>query len=80
MRNLINIVENKLLDVRTPSVEELADRYGVPKDQVDAQLKKGIEVELEHTTDRSVAQEIALDHISERLDYYELLAKVENDE
>ena len=41
------------------------------------ELKKGIKVEMEHTSKRSVAKEIALDHLGERLDYYTKLSKVE---
>ena len=34
------------------------------------QLKRGIKVELEHTSNRCVAQCIALDHLAEHPDYY----------
>ena len=34
-------------------------------------IKKGIAVELEHTTDPNVALEIAMDHLAEDEDYYE---------
>ena len=40
------------------------------------QLKMGIEVEMEHTKDRRVAREIALDHLSEDPRYYTKLKKV----
>jgi GNAT superfamily N-acetyltransferase/vacuolar-type H+-ATPase subunit E/Vma4 len=40
-------------------------------------LEKGTEHELEHTDDKDVARRIALDHIVERLDYYEQLDKIE---
>jgi hypothetical protein len=42
------------------------------------QLNAGISVELEHTKDRAVAQEIAMDHLTEDLDYYKKLKTVEN--
>lgn len=35
-----------------------------------AQLRRGIKVEREHTSDRCVAQCIALDHLAEHPDYY----------
>jgi len=41
------------------------------------QLKKGIKVEMEHTTDKNIAREIATDHLWEDLDYYDKLAKIE---
>lgn len=73
------LYENKLLDKRTPSVAELANKYNVTVDKVNVELNKGIKVELEHTSDRSVAREIALDHLNEKLDYYIKLAGVEGD-
>ena len=42
-----------------------------------SQLQQGIRVELEHTSDFATAKEIALDHLGERPDYYEQLAKIE---
>jgi len=45
-------------------------------DQVDpAQLATGIQVEMEHTNDPSVAEEIALDHLTEDPEYYTKLIK-----
>jgi len=67
----------KFPSVKTYSVEELADKHGVPTRQIWGQLHKGIQVELEHTTDPSVAKEIALDHIAEFPFYYNRLEKVE---
>ena len=47
------------------------------KDVDSAQLKMGIRVEMEHTDDKKVAEEIAIDHLSETKDYYSKLKKVE---
>jgi cytidyltransferase-like protein len=47
--------------------------YEYMKDQLD----KGIKVELEHTTSKKVATEIALDHLWEDPQYYIKLAKIE---
>lgn len=41
-------------------------------------LEKGMEHEMEHTDDKDIARRIALDHIVERLDYYDQLDKIEN--
>jgi hypothetical protein len=41
------------------------------------QLKIGIDVEMEHTDDPSVAFEIAMDHLSEMSDYYSKLSTIE---
>ena len=40
-------------------------------------LEKGIKVEMEHTSDRALAKEIAKDHLLEDPDYYEKLEKME---
>ena len=66
-----------LLDVPTPSVNSIAEKHGVSVEQIEAQLKKGIVVEMEHTTCEDVAREIALDHLNETPDYYTKLEKVE---
>lgn len=63
--------------VPTPGPEEVAKKHGVPIEQIEAQLVKGIEIEVEHTQDRALAKEIALDHLSEYPDYYDRLEKVE---
>lgn len=70
---------NKLLDKKTPTVAELAEKYKTSIPAVEMQLKKGIRVEKEHTSKNSVAREIALDHLGEDLHYYEKLAKVEKE-
>lgn len=54
----------------------LAYQKGVTRADVDPeQLRMGIEVELEHTNDRVVAERIALDHLTERPDYYTALKR-----
>ncbi len=55
-----------------------AARMGVKEEDVDkGQLNKGIEIELEHTGDRDIAKQIALDHLSEISDYYTRLEALE---
>ena len=55
----------------------LAD--GKPTTKYNAkELKKGISVEKEHTPDKSVAREIAKDHLEEIPDYYTRLRKMES--
>lgn len=65
------------LDKPTPSLSFLAKKFNVEYDYLLTQLHDGIRVELEHTSDSKIAKEIALDHLSERPDYYEKLKKVE---
>lgn len=49
-----------------------------PKDFNQADLKKGMKVESEHTTNKNIQREIAMDHLSEFPDYYEALEKMED--
>jgi len=46
-----------------------------PKDVVEHAIKH----EMEHTNDRRIAEEIAVDHLTEDVDYYKKLKKVEGD-
>ena len=56
----------------------LAAEKGITKKDVDAgELQKGIEVELEHTPNRDIAGEIALDHLAEDPRYYSKLQKID---
>lgn len=79
INNLFEL-NSQLLDKPTITVDQLAQKYKVSKDTVLHQLDAGIKVEVEHTSNASIAKEIALDHLGERLDYYEQLARIENPE
>lgn len=57
----------------------LADKKS-PDDFDSKALSKGVKVELEHTSDREVATEIAMDHLTEDPEYYEKLAVMEGEE
>ena len=48
-----------------------------PEDYPADQISQGINVELEHTEDKNIAQEISLDHLEEFDDYYTGLAEME---
>ena len=69
--------EGKLLNKPTPTLKALAKKHDMPLSDMGIQLNKGIKVELEHTGDRLVAKEIALDHLNELPDYYDRLKKME---
>lgn len=59
-----------------------AEETGTTENDVDPkQLKMGIKVEMEHTTDPLISKEIALDHLAEHnnSDYYTRLAKMEKE-
>lgn len=79
LENRLNEKTNKLLDKKTPTVADLAEKYKTSLLAVEQQLKKGIKVEMEHTNKHSVAREIALDHLGEDLHYYTKLAKMEKE-
>ena len=66
-----------VLDKPTPTLEELAKKYNMTVKALKPALDKGIKVEFEHTSDRAVAKEIALDHLAEDPEYYDKLEKVE---
>lgn len=57
----------------------LADKKK-PSDFDQKALKQGIEVEMEHTSDKAVATEIAMDHLTEDPKYYDKLKSVEKKE
>jgi hypothetical protein len=59
------------------SVEDIAKKHNTSTERVEKQLKRGIKVEMEHTTDKNEAEHIALQHLAERPDYYTRLKKVE---
>ena len=71
------VTEEEMPSVRTPTVKQVAQKHSVSPQIILTQLQQGIEVELEHTTNRKAAREIALDHLSEYSDYYTRLAKME---
>ena len=54
----------------------LADKKK-PKDFPKDMLDMGIKVESEHTNDPAIAKEIAMDHLTEDVNYYVKLAKIE---
>lgn len=55
--------------------QTLAKRHNTTVDQIKKELKKGVEVELEHTEDKHKALEIAMDHVYEDPNYYKKLKK-----
>lgn len=60
------------------SPKEISKKHGVKFESLLSQLKKGIQVELEHTSDKLSAKEIAMDHLFEDPNYYDKLKKIEN--
>jgi hypothetical protein len=77
LMKLFELLDQKSLDKPTFTLQDLADKYSVPLERIESELEKGMQVEMEHTTDPNVAAEIALDHLAERLDYYEALSTID---
>lgn len=57
----------------------LADKKK-PKDFDPKALKEGIKIEMEHTDDKDLAREIAMDHLTEDPNYYKKLKTIEKKE
>ncbi|MFZ9956960.1 MAG: DUF5661 family protein [Flavobacteriales bacterium] len=55
------------------TVDELIKKYG--EQHILSQLRQGIKVELEHTSDLKIALKIALDHLKEDPSYYTTLSQ-----
>jgi hypothetical protein len=55
-------------DGMTPA--DLAKLHGVSVDAIEKEINIGIEIEYEHTNDKSIAREISMDHIAEFPEYY----------
>jgi hypothetical protein len=73
---LNKIVGGKAYDL---TLDDLAKKHKVSLKSIQLQIEKGIKLELEHTKSKSIAREIAKDHIFEIPDYYDRLNKMEKD-
>jgi len=73
VQNKKPFTESAMLGKDTPTEAVLAKKYSVGVSEIKQQLARGIKVELEHTDDRKIAREIALDHLGEKLYYYDTL-------
>jgi len=60
------------------TIEDLANHQNTDIETLIQQMEKGVSIEMEHTTDLSVAAEIAMDHIYEDLYYYDKLEDMES--
>jgi hypothetical protein len=69
---------NEMHEVKThKSVEEIAKKHRLEISFVKRQLQMGIPIEHEHTKDKDLATDIALQHLDEIPDYYTRLKKME---
>ena len=62
------------------SLLNIAKKHGVEDSELRSELKKGIKVEQEHTSNIKTATRIALDHLFEDPKYYTKLAKIKLEE
>jgi hypothetical protein len=74
----LNQIYKDILDKETLTLDELSNKHNISIKKLKLQLKKGIKIEKEHTSDLNVAKEIALDHLKEFPDYYDKLETIEN--
>ncbi len=74
---LLELSKEEFPTVKTYTPKQLAKKHDVSIDVIHKELKKGIDVEYEHTKDAKKAREIALDHLLELPDYYTKLHKME---
>jgi hypothetical protein len=70
-------IEGGIADKMT--IEDIAKKHGVPNEVIEEQIKKGIEVEMEHTDSEEKAMEISMDHLVEFPDYYDRLLEMERE-
>jgi hypothetical protein len=59
------------------TIQDIANKHNVSLEYAQEQLKTGIQIEAEHTDDVEKQAEISLDHLSEFIDYYVELQKME---
>jgi hypothetical protein len=68
-------ISEQLKPAKSP--EKIAVKFKVPVSKVNAQIKAGTKIEGEHTTNKSIARKIALQHVDERPDYYTKIKQLE---
>ncbi len=61
------------------SLSDIAKKHGTDLSELKSQFEKGVKVEMEHTSDKGIAEEIARDHLFEDPKYYDKLETIEKD-
>ena len=73
------IEETKALKIKShKTVDEIAKKHRLDISFIQNQLEMGIPIEHEHTRDKVLATDIALQHLNEIPDYYTRLKKMES--
>lgn len=81
LRNEINEIERLKKGLADKmSIEDIADRHDVGLSQLKQELARGIKHEMEHTSSKNVAKEIAMDHLYEDPKYYTKLKRAKINE
>ena len=72
LRSIVFSEEEKVMGGKADdmSVEDLADKHNVDVKDIKKEIEVGVRIEMEHTDDKEIAREIAMDHIFEFPDYY----------
>lgn len=71
-----DVIHGGLSDNKT--LQDIADKHDAPMELIELMLKWGMDVEMEHTDDESIAREIAMDHLMEDPIYYKKLKEMED--
>jgi hypothetical protein len=79
---IATVLESKITGGKAEglSLNDIAKRHKVDISVLKKEFLMGKEVEMEHTDDVQIAQQIALDHLYEMPDYYSKLKKMEETE
>lgn len=59
------------------SIDDIAKKHNVDLNELKTEWNKGAKVEMEHTSSKEMAEEIAKDHLFEDPKYYTKLSKME---
>jgi hypothetical protein len=71
---------NEMHEVKShKTVEQIAKKHRIEVSFIQKQLDMGVPIEHEHTRDKDLATDIALQHLDEIPDYYTRLKKMESD-
>jgi hypothetical protein len=62
------------------SLSDIAKKHNVSIEELNKEFEMGMKVEMEHTTDKEIAKEIARDHLFEDPKYYTKLSSIETNE
>jgi hypothetical protein len=59
--------------------KDIADKFDIKVSELEKEIKMGVKIELEHTDSKEMAEEIAMDHLTEMPDYYTRLKDMEKE-